>query len=244
MAANHNRKSALSQDKIINVAYKLAKKDPVNAMSMRKIATVLKVTPMAIYKYFDDKNELTAAVIDKHMLESQLVPEEVDPKDWRHWIHTSFLRMWDALAEAPNMIRYMTQATSFGPAVLRWQNETLGVLINAGLTPKQSLTAHAALSELATGSNILIPVREQGVENVFPSVWKAIKNGTVPDLKEISDAQSTVAEYPWLLMCGQAMMEDMQDSRRAFCNEMEMILDTLANHIQENKKQARKNKKN
>ena len=61
MAANSNRKTALSQDKIINVAYKLAKKDPVNAMSMRKIATVLKVTPMAIYKYFEDKNDLTAA---------------------------------------------------------------------------------------------------------------------------------------------------------------------------------------
>ncbi|MBA54954.1 MAG: hypothetical protein CMK89_10920 [Pseudomonadales bacterium] len=240
MAANSNRKSALSHDKIINVAYKLAKKDPVNAMSMRKVATVLKVTPMAIYKYFEDKNDLTAAVIDKHMLESRLVPDEIDPSQWHDWIHTSFLRMWDALASAPNMIRYMTQATSFGPAVLRWQNETLGVFINAGLTPKQALTAHAALSELATGSNILIPVRERGVETVFPSVWSAIKNGTTPNLEDIAKAQSTVEEYPWLLMCGQAMMEDMQDSRRAFCNEMELILDRLALQIQENKKQARK----
>jgi AcrR family transcriptional regulator len=236
---NGARKSALSREKIVNAAYKLAIKDPLNALSMRKIATVLKVTPMAIYKYFDDKNELTAAVIDKQMMESQLVPEEMDPDDWHSWIKTSFLRMWDAYDKAPSMIQYMTHATSFGPAVLNWQNETLKVLINAGLTPKQALTGHAAMSELATGSNILIPIREQGVERVFPSVWKAIKAGNVPQIDDISSIQSSVEDYPWLVMCGQAMMEDMHDSRRAFSNELELILDSLANLIAENKKQAR-----
>lgn len=244
MAANNNsRKSALSRDKIVNAAYKLAKKDPLNALSMRKIATVLKVTPMAIYKYFEDKNELTAAVIDKQMTDSRLVPDEVDPTHWREWIRTSFLRMWDAYASAPNMIQYMTHATSFGPAVLRWQNATLGVLINAGLTPKQALTAHAAMSELATGSNILIPVREQGVEKAFPSVWQAIKSGKVPTVEDITSAQGTVEDYPWLLMCGQAMMEDMQDSRRAFTNELELLLDSLDSQITQNRKQAKQNKK-
>lgn len=244
MAANSTtRKSALSRDKIISAAYKLAKKDPLNALSMRKIATVLKVTPMAIYKYFDDKNELTAAVIDKQMMDSKLIPDEIDPADWRLWMRTSFLRMWDAYASAPNMIQYMTHATSFGPAVLSWQNATLGVLVNAGLTPKQALTAHAAMSELATGSNILIPVREQGVEKVFPSIWQAIKNGKVPTMEDISGAHSTVQEYPWLVLCGQAMMEDMQDSRRAFTNELELILDSLASLIAANTQPTKAAKK-
>lgn len=241
MAANSApRKSTLSRDKIVSAAYKLAKKDPLNALSMRKIASVLKVTPMAIYKYFADKNELTAAVIDKQMMESRLIPEEIDPKNWKEWIRTSFLRMWDGYASAPNMIQYMTHATSFGPAVLSWQNETLGVLINAGLTPKQALTSHAAMSELATGSNILIPVREQGVEKVFPSIWEAIKTGKVPTPEDMTNVHSTVQDYPWLVMCGQAMMEDMQDSRRAFENELEMMLDSVANQIAQNKKQAKK----
>src|SRR5690606_15243528 len=114
-------------------------------LSMRKIATKLKVTPMAIYKYFSDKNELTAAVIDLQMMESKLIPHELDPTEWRAWIRESFLRMWDAYAEAPGMAQYMSHATSFGPAVLNWQNETLKVLITAGLTPKQALTGQAAM---------------------------------------------------------------------------------------------------
>ncbi len=230
------RKTALSRERIVKAAYKVAKKDPVNALSMRKIATVLKVTPMAIYKYFEDKNELTAAVIDMHLTESRLVPEEIDASDWRTWIITAFLRMWDAYAQAPNMLQYMTHATNFGPAVLSWQNETLKVLINAGLTPKQALTGHAALSELATGNNILIPVREKGVQKVFPSIWKALQDGEAPDPEDLQNGSISVVEYPWLLMCGQAMMEDMQDSRVAFQNEMELILETLEKQIADNKK--------
>ncbi|HBO92001.1 MAG TPA: hypothetical protein DD667_01885, partial [Gammaproteobacteria bacterium] len=74
-------------------------------------------------------------------------------------------------------------------------------------------------------------------------VWQAIKKGTVPDMEDISNAQSTVEAYPWLLMCGQAMMEDMHDSRRAFTNEMDLILNTLTHQISDNKKQLKKSRK-
>jgi AcrR family transcriptional regulator len=140
---SNQRSNGLSRERIVSATYQIAKKDPVNALSMRRIASKLKVTPMAIYKYFSDKDALIAAVIDHHMKKSDLAPPDIDPSDWRAWIKSSLLRMWDAYDAAPNMVQYMSQATSFGPAVLSWQNETLKVLINAGLTPKQALTAHA-----------------------------------------------------------------------------------------------------
>lgn len=229
------RTPALSQEKIVKAAYQLAKKDPVNALSMRKIATKLKVTPMAIYKYFNDKDELTAAVIDMHMMKSDLIPQDVDQSDWRQWIKSAFLRMWDAYDAAPSMVQYMTQAGSFGPAVLNWQNEALKVLISAGLTPKQALTAHAAMAELATGSSILMPIRKQGVERTFPTIWKALQEGKVPELSDLNEGNNIV-DYPWLMMCGQAMLEDMQDSRKAFSEEIELILDSLALQIDANEK--------
>lgn len=227
---------ALSHERIVKAAYQLAKKDPVNALSMRKIAGKLKVTPMAIYKYFDDKDELTAAVIDMHMTKSNLIPEEVEQSEWRTWIKSAFLRMWDAYDEAPSMVQYMTKAGSFGPAVLSWQNECLKVLISAGLTPKQALTAHAAMAELATGSSILMPIRRQGVERTFPTIWQAIQEGNVPDIADLNEG-TNIVDYPWLMMCGQAMLEDMQDSRKAFAEEIELILDSLALKIAANQAQ-------
>lgn len=229
--------TALSHEKIVKAAYQLAKKDPVNALSMRKIATRLKVTPMAIYKYFDDKDELTAAVIDMHMTRSDLIPVDIDQSDWRQWIKSAFLRMWDAYDAAPSMVQYMTKAGSFGPAVLNWQNEALKVLISAGLTPKQALTAHAAMAELATGSSILMPIRKQGVERTFPTIWKAMQEGKVPEPADLTEGAGTIVDYPWLMMCGQAMLEDMQDSRKAFSEEIELILDSLALKIEANRRQ-------
>lgn len=232
-----NRPAALSREKIVKAAFQLAKKEPLNALSMRKLASKLKVTPMAIYKYFSDKDELTAAVIDMQMEESNLIPHDMDTSDWRAWIKESFLRMWDAYYDAPGMVLYMSHATGFGPAVLNWQNEILKVLVNAGLTPKQALTAHAAMSELATGSNILVPIRQQGIERVFPSIWSDLKAGKVPNPAELSNGSVSVVDYPWLVLCGQAMLEDMQDSRRAFANELDLLLDGLALRIDANKQQ-------
>ena len=229
--ASTAKNTALSRERIVKAAYQLAKKDPINALSMRKIATKLKVTPMAIYKYFDDKNELTAAVIDAHLKKSTLIPIDIDPTThWREWVKSSFLRMWDAYDNAPGMIQYMTNATNFGPAVLGWQNEVLKVLITTGLSPKQALTAHAAMSELATCSTILVPIRRQGVQKIFPTIWKDLSEGRTPNLDELN-GEVPMVEYPWLLMCGPAMMEDMNDSRTAFCSELDLVLDGVEMQI-------------
>ena len=230
-----NRPASLSRDKIIKAAFQLARKDPLNALSMRKLASRLKVTPMAIYKYFSDKDELTACVIDMQMEESNLIPHEMDPVDWRPWMRESFLRMWDAYYNAPGIVLYMSHAASLGPAVLTWQNEVLKVLVNAGLTPKQALTAQAAMAELATGSNILVPIRQQGIERVFPSIWNDFRTGKVPDLAQLGSNGVSVVDYPWLVLCGQAMLEDMQDSRRAFTNELDLLLDGINLQINANR---------
>lgn len=229
------RTTGLTRERIVKAAYQIAKKDPLNAMSMRKIASKLKVTPMAIYKHFSDKDELTAAVIDMQMEESNLMPGDIDPADWRAWIKESFLRMRDVYDDAPGMVQYMSHATTFGPAVLSWQNEILKVLINAGLTPKQALTAQAAMAQLVTGSTILAQLRRLGMERVFPSIWQALQDGKAPTPEELQAGMASVVDYPWLLMCGQAMLEDMTDSRAALANEMELLLESLAAQIARNK---------
>lgn len=229
------RTTGLTRERIVKAAYQIAKKDPLNAMSMRKIASKLKVTPMAIYKHFSDKDELTAAVIDMQMEESNLIPDDIDPADWRAWIKSSFLRMRDTYDDAPGMVQYMSHATTFGPAVLSWQNEILKVLINAGLTPKQALTAQAGLAELVTGSTILAQLRRLGMERVFPSIWKALQEGKAPTPEELQAGMASVVDYPWLLMCGQAMLEDMTDSRSALSNEMDLLLDSLEAQVARNK---------
>ena len=81
-----------------------------------------------------------------------------------------------------------------------------------------------------------MPIRQQGIERVFPSIWDDLRSGKVPNPAELSNGSVSVVDYPWLVMCGQAMLEDMQDSRRAFANELELLLDGLALRIEANKR--------
>lgn len=217
--------STLSRDRIVEAAYEIAREHPSGALSMRKIASHLNVTPMAIYKYFNDKAELTAAIIDVHMTRSHLIPDSVATSDWREWVRDAFLRMWDAFEDAPTMLQYMSDAVSFGPAALSWHNHVLKVLIQAGLTPEQALIGHAAMSELAAGSATLIPIRSQGVERAFPQIWNAMQ----------SDQTEALEEYQWIMQCGPAMLENMQDSRNAFLKEIELIISSLAAQIESNR---------
>ena len=95
--ARTSKSSPLSKERIIKAAYKLAIKDPTTTLSMRKIAAKLNVTPMAIYNYIEDKDDLTSAVVDTHLKKSNLIPTDIDPDShWREWIKDSFLRLRNA----------------------------------------------------------------------------------------------------------------------------------------------------
>ncbi|CBL43838.1 Transcriptional regulator [gamma proteobacterium HdN1] len=227
--------TALTRERIIKAAYLIAKKDPLNAMSMRKIAGKLKVTPMAIYKHFSDKDELTAAVIDMLLEESELIPANIDPSDWRAWIKASFLRMHDVYEEAPGMVQYMSHATTFGPAVLTWQNEVLKVLITAGLAPAKALTAQAAMAELVTGSTILTQLRRLGMERIFPSIFHALQEGKAPTPEELQAGLASMVDHPWLLLCGAAMLEDMHDPRKALSKELDILLDGIEMQVNQHR---------
>ncbi|MCW7470767.1 TetR/AcrR family transcriptional regulator [Leptospira kanakyensis] len=51
------------KQKIIQTALKICEKDGYESFSMRKLATKLELDPMAIYHYFDNKEELTKAMV-------------------------------------------------------------------------------------------------------------------------------------------------------------------------------------
>lgn len=233
-STTNNKSTSLSTELIVNTAYELARSTTGSAISMRQIAKQLSVTPMAIYKYFADKEALTAAIIDTHMKRSNLIPEDIPETDWRPWIKEAFLRMWDAYADAPNMLTYTSSAISPGPAALQWHNQALKVLIKAGLSPQQALTGHAAMAELATGSALLTPLRQQGVEKAFPGIWETLQKNKDSGRSMIEFDPEEENEYHWLILCGQAMLEDMQDTRTAFVKELELLLNSVAAQIDAN----------
>lgn len=69
-----NKRPKLEKDHIVKVALNMIDADGEKAFSMRKLATVLKVDPMAIYHHHKNKSALIHAVMQS-MLEAFEVPE-------------------------------------------------------------------------------------------------------------------------------------------------------------------------
>jgi TetR/AcrR family tetracycline transcriptional repressor len=55
-------RNPLSRERIVDAAFRLLEQDGWDALSMRRLAQELDVWPMAVYRYFRDKDELVEAL--------------------------------------------------------------------------------------------------------------------------------------------------------------------------------------
>src|SRR5688500_7650003 len=74
------RRPPLSAERILRAAIKLADRQGLAALSMRKLATTLKVEPMSLYHHVASKDELLDGMVDQVIGEITL-PERGG--DWR-----------------------------------------------------------------------------------------------------------------------------------------------------------------
>lgn len=61
------RGAALSRERILDGADAIIREDGADAFSMRRLAARLDVTPMALYKWFDNRDELLAALTERSL---------------------------------------------------------------------------------------------------------------------------------------------------------------------------------
>lgn len=69
------RRTPLDVDRILDAALALIRADGADAFSMRRLATALHFTPMALYKWFDDRDALLDALGDRTFGTFRLPPD-------------------------------------------------------------------------------------------------------------------------------------------------------------------------
>lgn len=126
-------RAPLSRQRVLDTAVALADEGGVDALSMRKIAKVLGVVPMALYKHVSNKNELLDGMID-------VVVGEIDPPasgtDWKTAIRGRVLSARRMLLRHPwaaGVIESRTKArTSPTPAVMAYLDSMIGIFRAGG----------------------------------------------------------------------------------------------------------------
>ncbi|MGV3707768.1 MAG: TetR/AcrR family transcriptional regulator [Gemmatimonas sp.] len=125
------RRTPLSHERILRAAIKLADKEGLESLSMRKLATALKVEAMSLYNHVANKDELLSGMTDQIIGEIAL-PERGG--DWKAAMRARAVAALAVMVAHPWAPMLVVSRINVGPNMLRYIDATLGVLQEAGFS--------------------------------------------------------------------------------------------------------------
>lgn len=145
-------RAPLSQERILDKAHALVRRDGVEALSIRQLAQRLQVTPMAIYRHFDDKDALLSALLDRFIRNARVLPERRQP--WDQMLRHVGRNMWQALVSEPAWMSLLG-SVRLRAGAMNVMVECVDVLQSAGFTKAEAMEAFFAMVHAGIGAALL-----------------------------------------------------------------------------------------
>lgn len=142
MSARKRRQDApdagLSRERVVVEAIRLADREGVEGLSMRRLADSLGAGAMSLYHYVANKAELLDGMVDAVFAEIEF---PADATDWQSAMRLRAISVRQMLARHPWAIGLMESRTSPGPTQLRHLEAVTACLRRAGFSVL--MTTHA-----------------------------------------------------------------------------------------------------
>lgn len=142
---------ALTRERILAAALRLADEQGLAALTMRRLAGELGVDPMAIYHHLPGKTALVAGLVERVFRE--MPPPLPADRPWRERVR-QFAESYRglALAHANLVLAIVTDAAAATEAALRISGPLYAALEDAGLTPERVWQAGALVVDYIHGN--------------------------------------------------------------------------------------------
>ncbi|MBL0939410.1 MAG: TetR/AcrR family transcriptional regulator [Gemmatimonadaceae bacterium] len=205
------RRAPLTRDRILRAAIKLADRNGLEALSMRKLATALKVEAMSLYNHVANKDELLDGMVDVVIGE---ITRPTPGGDWKAAMRaraTSALSVMTAHPWAPMLV---VSRISVGPNMLSYIDATLGTLREAGFTWFEVDRAWNAIDNYTYG----FALQQQNFP-VNPDEYASAAAAYLPMLP--------VNVYPYMHELTTHVIDGSHDGTLDFAFGLELLLDGL-----------------
>ena len=140
--------AGLSVQRVVVEALRLADRDGVEGLSMRRLAGELGAGAMSLYHYVANKDELLDAMIDVVFGEIELPPDDTD---WQTALRLRATSARRVLARHPWAVSLMESRTTPGPANLRHREAVFACLRRAGFSVVMATHANWVLDSYVYG---------------------------------------------------------------------------------------------
>jgi AcrR family transcriptional regulator len=176
----------LSRKRVLRAAMAHADKHGLQELSMRKLAEVLQVAPMALYRHIANKNDLIDAMIDVVFTEIDLPARDAD---WRSAMRQRAISVRDAMERHRWAIGLMESRLHPGPSNLRHHDAVLGNLRGSGFTVDEAAHAYSLLDSYIYGfaltkMNLPFENGRGDVPDIAESMLEPFPAYTYPNLVE------------------------------------------------------------
>lgn len=139
-------KPALSLDRIVAAAVRIADTDGLAAVSMSKVAAEVGATAMALYRYVGSKDELLTLMVDTGLGPPPEVPQP--GQSWRAGLAAWAWAVSDSYRRHPWALRVPLSGIPALPNQFAWMDRGLHCLSNSGLGAQEQLSAILLISNL------------------------------------------------------------------------------------------------
>lgn len=161
------RPRSLEPTALAAAALAVIDRDGLERLTMRAVATELRMSTMGLYRYVQDRAQLEILVVD-------LVMAGIDTSrpaggGWQQQVAAMVRRVRDTLAGHPQVIPLTLRQRHRSVGILRWSETVLAILTDAGLTGPRRVVGLRALLSYVVGAlqlEYLGPLSGPGTEAI------------------------------------------------------------------------------
>lgn len=186
----------LSRERVLHAAIAHADAGGLEALTMRTLAEMLEVTPMALYRHVASKDDLIDGMVDIVFGEVGVV---AGGGDWKTAMRRRAVAVREAMARHRWAIGLMGSRRHPGPANLRHHDAVLGRLRAAGFSIEMAAHAYSLLDSYIYGSALtevgLKLVATAEVAEVAETVRIPLSANEYPNLVEFINERAPMVGY-------------------------------------------------
>jgi AcrR family transcriptional regulator len=192
-------RARLSKQAVVGRALALADTEGLNALTIRRLAAELGVTPMALYWHFRSKEELLKGLSDQVWSEIDVNVDAAAP--WSQQLRGLLESLVGMLRAHPSAPHLVLENPKSSPAAIRATEITLEVLRSAGFDA-------AGASEIARGvlwQGLTLVMAECGFESGIDPPLPAAERAERQRANQVRLATLPIATYPRMVECALPM---------------------------------------
>jgi TetR/AcrR family tetracycline transcriptional repressor len=156
-SVERTRRRGLTREAVVTRALEVGAAEGLDAVSLRRLASELEVTPMALYRHVRDKQDLLNAMMEVVLEELDVTVGFRPSMPWTERLRQGLMNFKEQMESQPLALPLAIAYSGDGPVGFWKMNEALlGILLDAGFERRQAVVLLRVISNLVSGYLLLL----------------------------------------------------------------------------------------